>query len=125
MVQIESTNLKRMSREFDDIHTAARSYAERVDEELEEMAKEMQFSSSGMENRFEEMRVEVALKERRICRRKRMAGETPVQGRNLSVLMGFQIDTHNAVMDRAVESLESCFASHKSLFADLSCLDPT
>ena len=46
MVQIAGTNLKRKSREFDDIHTAARLYTKRVDEELEEMAKEMQFSSS-------------------------------------------------------------------------------
>ena len=63
-MQIASTNLKRKSREFDDTHIAVRSYAERVNEELEEMAKEMQFSSSHMEDKFEEMRVEVALKER-------------------------------------------------------------
>ena len=45
MVQIASTNLKRKSREFGDIHTAAKSYAEKVNKQLEEMAKDMQFSS--------------------------------------------------------------------------------
>ena len=54
-----------------------------------------------------------------------MAGEASDEGRNLDALMEFQVDTHNVIMDRAVEALESRFASHKSLFADLSCLDPT
>ena len=125
MVQIASTNLKRMSPEFGEIHTAAKSYAEKVNEQLEEMAKDMQFSSRRMEDKFEDTRVEVALKERRIRKRKRLAGEAADEGRSLDALTQFQVDTHNVVRDRAVEALQYRFASHKSLFADLSCLDPT
>ena len=125
MVQIASTNLKRISREFGEIHTAAKSYAEKVNEQLEEMAKDMQFSSRHMEDKFEDTRVEVALKERRIRKRKRLAGEAADEGRSLDALTQFQVDTHNVVKDRAVEALQYRFASHKSLFADLSCLDPT
>ena len=70
MVQIASTNLKIKSREFGEIHTAARSYAEKVNEQWEEMAKNMQFSSRHTEDKFEDMIVEVAFKERRIRKRK-------------------------------------------------------
>ena len=59
MVQIASTSLKGKSREIGEIHTAAKSCAEKVNEQLEEMAKDMQFSSCHMEDRFEDMRVEV------------------------------------------------------------------
>ena len=38
-VQIASTDLKRKSREIGEIHTAAKSCAEKVNEQLEEMAK--------------------------------------------------------------------------------------
>ena len=96
-----------------------------MNEQLEEMAKDMQLSSHHKEDKFEDMRVEVAFKERRILERKRLAGEAADEGRSLDALTQFQVDTHNVVMDRAVEALESRFASHRSPFADFSCLDPT
>ena len=96
-----------------------------MNEQLEEMAKDMQFSSRHTEDKFEDMRVEVAFKERRINKRKRLAGEATDEGRSLDALTQFKVDTRNVVMDRAMEALESRFTSHKSLFADLSCLDPT
>ena len=58
IVQIASTNLKRKPWEFGEIHTAAKSYAEKVNEQLEEMAKDMQFSSRHTEDKFEDMRVD-------------------------------------------------------------------
>ena len=41
MVQIASSNLQRKSRKFGDINTAARSFAEKVNDELEEFTNEM------------------------------------------------------------------------------------
>ena len=56
---------------------------------LEEMAQEMQFLSSHMEDKLEEKRVEMDLKERRVRRRKRMAVEVADEERNLDALMEF------------------------------------
>ena len=37
----------------------------------------------------------------------------------------FDVNTHNVIMDRVVESFERRFVDHRSLYMDMACLNPS
>ena len=57
-----------------------------------------------MRNKFDEIRVDKALKESRVRRRKRIAGETVEEGKNVDESMEFEVDSYNIIMGGAVEA---------------------
>ena len=69
--------------------------------------------------------VQTELSVKRKRKMKAMAGETSTDERHTSdALSDYRVHTHNVVMDRVVQSLESRFTGHELLYKDLAYFDP-
>ena len=63
---------------------------------------------------------------KRKVKRKKMFDESTEEEVILSVEKRFEVETYNTILfDVSIQSLEERFASHRTLYADLSCLSPT
>uniref|UniRef100_H3A7Q5 DUF4371 domain-containing protein n=1 Tax=Latimeria chalumnae TaxID=7897 RepID=H3A7Q5_LATCH len=68
--------------------------------------------------------IENDLPEKRIPKRKRMAGEIALHEKHKSSLDCFRVDVYNTVLDQAVNSMKERVDQNRDLISDTLCLDP-
>lgn len=111
IVHKSCTELRKMVRDFDDVHKAANKFVCWANKQLE---------------KFDDYDVEVQsnLPEKRIKKKKLMAGEVREDEVITDALTAYRVKVHNVIFDTVTSSMSRRFHANRKLYADFSCLDP-
>jgi hypothetical protein len=123
-VQATTESIEAYSRDFFAIDEKAKEFVRRVNVQLEEISLE-QFHDHEDREAFESILVLDSLPQKRVRKKRRMPGELAHdETGNQTELDSFRTHVYNCILDRVINSLKTRFESHKTLYADIACLDP-
>ncbi|XP_074030798.1 uncharacterized protein [Leptinotarsa decemlineata] len=116
-IESSLSRLKHLREKFDETLNAAQRFVLKMTQKLEERAK--------ADETLNEIVIGKAITEKRKKKVKKMAGELAEDDSvGTSPEEEFKIKIFFVIVERAVQTMESRFVQHKSLYLDLACFDP-
>nr|XP_054590119.1 52 kDa repressor of the inhibitor of the protein kinase-like [Nothobranchius furzeri] len=112
MVTVTQDSLKSIARDFPTVKEAADRFVKQTNQKLEEKEEHT------------DMEVEAALPEKRVKKRKSMAGEMSEDESQINAEKTYEVKVHNIILDTVIEAIHRRFDIHGPLLVDLAWLDP-
>ena len=112
MVETTQNTLQNISRDFNGIKDAAQTFVQWANKKLRDE-----------ENEFV-MDVEDTLPQKRVRKKNRLPDEKCDDESLHDPEKNYEVESHNKIMDNVAEILRNRFSSNKTIYADLSVLDP-
>ena len=112
MVETTQNTLQNISRDFNGIKDAAQTFVQWANKKLRDE-----------ENEFV-MDVEDTLPQKRVRKKKLLPDEKCDDESLHDPEKNYEVESHNKIMDNVTEILRNRFSSNKTIYADLSVLDP-